>query len=118
MTRSAKIHTSSLFAAFCLVLAGTTCAKRDVQPVIWNVNYHYGWPYRWLHLRVEHTDLRAFYEMRAAVTQRRITHLDSIDWRALRAAVTVSAVLAALLWLPFFAWRRKKDAGLGEKHAA
>src|SRR5437867_4913038 len=108
MTRSAKIHALSPLAAFFLVLAGTTCAKRDVQPVTWNVFYHYGWPYPWLHLRVEHTDTRAFYEMSEPVPHRRITHLDRIDWRALGAGVPISAVIAALLWLPFFAWRRKK----------
>ena len=79
MRRSAKIHTLSFLAAFLLVLAGTTCAKRDVESVTWNVYYHYGWPYAWLHLRVEHTDTRAFYEMKEPVPQKRITHLAQID---------------------------------------
>jgi hypothetical protein len=118
MTRSATIQTLSLLAAFFLILAGTTYAKRDVQPLTWNVFYHYGWPYPWLHLRVEHTDTRAFYEMREPVPHRRITHLERIDWRALGAAATISAVFATLLWLPFFAWRRKKETRQSEKPAA
>jgi hypothetical protein len=118
MTRSVKVHTLTFLAAFVLVLAGTTFAKREVDPLTYNLFYRYGWPYAWLHLRVERTDLRAFYEKREPVPGRTITHLSRIDWRAFGAAALISAAIAAVLWLPFFAWRRKKGARQSETHAA
>jgi hypothetical protein len=60
--------------------------------------------------RVEHPELRAFYELRTAVPEGRIMHFHRIDWPGLGAAATVSGAVAAILWLPFIFWRHKKEA--------
>lgn len=116
MPRAHKLHALSLLAVFILVLAGTTCAKRESDFVAYYAFYHYGWPYPWLHVRVEDTGLRAFYEMREPAPHRTIAQLHRIDWRAFGAAAPLSEVFAMLSWLPFFVVRREQR--LNETHAA
>ncbi len=108
-----------LLAAFTFVLAATTYAgRRGTSEVAYMTYTSYGWPNYWLSINIEDTGLREFYEDtrphevgRSIPKGMHITHLHIVDGRAFVAAVTTSAGIVCLLWLPFVHWWRKQTAG-------
>ena len=121
MARSIKVHTLVLAVLFAFIMGGTTCAKQSGwSAVAYTTSQSYGWPVHWLTLIVEDTALRAFYEMKpdpSPQDRKRIRHY-KVDWRAFSAAASLSALIAVIVWLPFFVWCRRKGASNSEIKAA
>lgn len=121
MARSITIHALVLSGLFCVVFTLTTYARKGEGSVMAYISREsYGWPYYWLTVTVEYTEVRAFYERKPkppSEERKRIRQF-YVNWQAFGASATSSAVIAGFAWLPFFIWRLKKRARQSETRAA